>query len=142
MPFLNKAQVVFCNVTKEDSFSQKFQIVVQVSEDQAADAEEAGIQIKTKEYDGKTQYQATFKSKFPPAIVDSMTKPYDLQNQEIPRGSIVNVKCSFRNWTSPCKTKSGVGQDLSAIQLVELKEAGSSGFEDVSNFSQDDNADY
>ena len=140
--FLNKAEVVFCNVTKEDSFSGKYQIVVQISEDQAADAEEAGIQVKTKEYDGKTQHQATFKSKFPPAIVDGATKPYNLDGQEITRGSLVNIKGSFRNWTSPCKTKQGVGQDLSAVQIVELKEAGAGGFEDVSGFTADDASDY
>ena len=141
MAFLNKVQVVFSNVLKEDDFSQKYQVVVQMTEDQAADAEEAGITIKTKEYDGKTQYQAVFKSKYIPAIIDGATKPYKLDS-EIPRGSIVNVKCSFRNWTSPCKTKTGTGQDLSAIQLVELKDAGSAGFEDISAFSQDDNDEY
>tara|TARA_R110000851_G_scaffold167685_1_gene313402 strand:- start:1200 stop:1649 length:450 start_codon:yes stop_codon:yes gene_type:complete len=137
MPFLNKCKVVFCNVTTQDSFSQKYQIVVQMSEDQAADAEEAGIQVKTKEYDNKTQYQATFKSKFAPAIVDGATKPYNLDGQEIPRGSLVNIKCSFRDWVSPCGTKKGTGQDLSAVQVCEMAEAGSSGFEDVSGFSDE-----
>lgn len=137
MPFLNRSVVVFSNVTAIDTFSQKYQLVVQMSEDQAADAEEAGIQIKTKEYEGKTQYQATFKSKFPPAIVDGATKAYNLDGQEIPRGSLVNVKHTFRNWTSPCKTKSGVGQDLSAVQIITMAEAGAGGFEDVSGFSDD-----
>ena len=146
MSMLNNAKVVFSNVTKEDSFSQKFQIVVELTEDAAADAEQGGVQVKTKEYEGKTQYLATFKSKYPPAIVDSMAKAYDLKNQEIPRGSIVNVKHTFRDWVSPCKTKKGIGQDLSALQLVDLKESGSAGFEDVSGFAAttvtEDGADY
>ena len=141
MPFLNDAQVVFCNITKEDSFSGKYQIVVQMTEDQAADAEEQGIAVKTKEYDGKTQHQATFKSKYPPAIVDGATKPYALNGQELPRGSEVNIKCSFRDWVSPCKTKKGTGQDLSAVQVVTMAEAGAGGFEDVSGFS-DEKSDY
>ena len=136
MAFLNNAQVVFCNVTKEDSFSGKFQLVVELSEDAAADAEEAGIKVKTKEYEGKTQHLATFKSQYPPAVVDSMAKAYDLKNQEIPRGSIVNVKYTLRDWTSPCKTKRGTATDLSALQLVDLKEASAGGFEDISEFSK------
>jgi hypothetical protein len=136
MSFLNKVQVVFCNVIKIDSFTQKFQVVVQMSEDQAADAEEAGLIIKTKEYDGKTQYQATFKTKFIPAIIDGATKPYKLDN-EIPRGSTINIKYSFRDWISPCGTKKGTGQDLSAIQLVDMKEASAAGFEDISGFSDE-----
>ena len=131
MPFLNNSRVLFCNILKEDSFTQKFQIVVELTEDDAADAEAAGLTVKTKEYDSKPQFQVTFKSKYPAPVVDSMTKPYDLRGQEIGRGSIVNVKYSFRDWTSPCKTETGTASDLSAVQLVTLKEAGAGGFEEV-----------
>ena len=140
MPFLNDAKVLFCNILKEDSFTNKYQIVVELTEDQSADAEAAGLTVKNKEYDSKPQFQVTFKSKYPCAVVDTMTKPYDLRGQEIGRGSTVNVKYSFRSWTSPCKTKTGTASDLSAIQLVSLKEAGAGGFEELT--SGDDAGDY
>lgn len=131
MAVLKNVSVLFSNVVHEDTFSQKFQIVVSLTEAQAADAEEAGIKVKTKEYDGKTQYQATFKSKFRPRIVGAVaSKDYDLEGSEIGRGSQISVQYKFRDWTSPAK-KAGTSCDLIAVQVLNMKPVGAMEFEDA-----------
>lgn len=129
MPVLKNTPVLFSNVTNVDDFSQKYQIVVQLTEDQAADAEAAGIKVKTKEYDGKTQFQVAFKSKFRPRIVgaDGRTD-VDLHGSEIGRGSVVSVQYKLREWTAPGK-KAGTSSDLIAVQILKMEQAGAMEFE-------------
>jgi hypothetical protein len=129
MPVLKNTPVLFSNVTNVDDFSQKYQIVVQLTEDQAADAEAAGIKVKTREYDGKTQFQATFKSKFRPRIVGKDGKTdLDLHGSEIGRGSTVSVQYKLREWTAPGK-KQGTSCDLIAVQVLEMVAQGAMEFE-------------
>lgn len=142
MAVLKDVSVLFSNVLHVDDFSQKYQIVVKLTEEQAADAEAAGIKVKTKEFDGETQYQATFKSKFRPRIVGNVaSKDFDLEGSEIGRGSTISVQYKFRNWTSPTK-QSGTSADLVAVQILELKAQGAMEFEDVDEFGNDDDSEY
>lgn len=138
MAVLKNVAVLFSNVVNVDDFSQKYQMVVSLSEEQAADAEEAGIKVKTKEYDGKTQYQAVFKSKFRPRIVGAVPSvDYDLQGSEVGRGSIVSVQYKFRDWISPSK-QAGTSADLIAVQLLNLKAQGAMEFDEVDEFGSED----
>lgn len=138
MAVLKNVPVLFSNVVNVDDFSQKYQIVVSLTEEQAADAEDEGIKVKTKEYDGKTQYQAAFKTKFRPRVVDATNKDYDLQGSEVGRGSTISVQYKFREWKAP-GGKTGTSADLVAIQLIDLKSAGSVEFEEVdSEFGEGD----
>lgn len=137
MAVIKNVQVLFSNLINVDDFSNKYQIVVSLTEDQAADAEAAGIKVKTKEYDGKTQYQATFKSKFRPRIVGNVASvDYDLQGSEVGRGSIISVQYKFREWVSPTKTH-GTSSDLIAVQILSLKAQGNMEFEDADEFGDD-----
>lgn len=139
MAVLKQVKVLFSNVVNVDDFSAKYQIVVQLTEDQAADAEAAGLNVKTKEYDGKTQYQVTFKTKFRPRIVGTdPSKDYDLQGSEIGRGSLVSVQYRFREWTAPGK-KQGTSSDLVAVQILEMTPQGAMEFEAAGgNFGEDE----
>lgn len=142
MAVLSKVDVLFSNVLAEDDFSGKYQIVVKLSEEQAADAEEAGLNVKTKEYNGESQFQATFKTKFKPRIVGAVAnKDLDLEGSEIGRGSKVNVQYKFREWTAP-GGKTGTGQDLIALQVLELNAPNAMEFEDSDEFGGSDNEDY
>ena len=137
MAVIKTVAVLFSNVLNVDDFSQKYQIVVSLNEEQAADAEEAGIKVKTKEYDGKTQYQATFKSKFRPRVVGSVASvDHDLQGAELGRGSIISVQYKLRDWVSPSKT-TGTSSDLVAIQIIDLKSQGAMEFEDTGDFGDE-----
>ena len=137
MAVLKNVSVLFSNVINVDDFSNKYQMVVSLTEDQAADAEAAGIKIKTKEYEGKTQYQATFKSKFRPRIVGTVPSvDFDLQGSEVGRGSKVSVQYKFRDWVSPSKQE-GTSADLIAVQLLDLKSQGAMEFEEVNEFGGD-----
>lgn len=141
MAVLKNVLVLFSNVVNVDDFSSKYQIVVSLTEDQAADAEAAGLKVKTKEYDGKTQYQVTFKSKFRPRIVGPVaTKDLDLEGSEIGRGSKVSVQYKFRDWKTPSK-QTGTSSDLIAIQVLDLKAQGAMEFEDAEDFGNDDDQD-
>lgn len=141
MPVLKNVGVLFSNVLNVDDFSQKYQIVVSLTEDQAANAEAEGIKIKTKEYEGKTQYQAVFKTKFRPRIVGHISsKDYDLEGSEIGRGSTVSVQYKFRDWKSPSK-QTGTSADLVAVQILDLKTRGSMEFEDLDEFGTNDGDD-
>lgn len=138
MAVLKNVSVLFSNVVNVDDFNQKFQVVVSMTEEQAADAEAAGIKVKTKEYDGKTQYQATFKSKFRPRIVGPIaSKDYDLEGAEMGRGSYVSIQYKFREWKSPSK-QTGTSSDLVAVQVLDLKPQGSMEFDDADTFGRDD----
>lgn len=137
MAVLKNTKVLFSNVLNVDDFSQKYQIVVSLTEDQAADAEAAGIKVKTKEYDGKTQHQATFKSKFRPRVVGPVaSKDYDLEGSEIGRGSEISVQYKLREWTSPTK-QTGISSDLVAVQVLDLVSQGAMEFEDADEFGAD-----
>ena len=135
MAVLRNVKVLFSNVVAIDDFSQKYQIVVAMTEEQAADAEEAGLNVKTKEYDGRTQHQATFKTKFKPVIKgpDGQTD-LDLGTSEIGRHSVVSVQYKFRDWTN--MGKSGISQDLQMVQVKEMEASNASEFEDDSEFGE------
>ena len=130
---MKHVKVLFSNVTNVDDFSKKYQIVVSLTEEQNADYEAQGIATKTKEYKGVTQFQATFKTQYKPAIlaIDGKTN-VDLNGGEIGRGSLLNVGVSFRPWVSPDKTKNGIAQDLSGIQILR-QENGATSFADESD---------
>jgi hypothetical protein len=143
MALLNQVEVLFSNVLSVDDFSDKYQIVVKLTEEQAADAEEAGLNVKTKEYNGATQFVATFKTKFKPRIVGNVAnKDLDLEGSEIGRGSKVNVQYKFRDWVAP-GGKTGTGQDLIATQVLSLSAPNDMEFEDANEFGGDEeNTDY
>lgn len=142
MAVLKQTKVLFSNVQNIDDFSQKYQIVVQLTEEQAADAEAAGLNVKTKEYEGATQFQVTFKSKFRPRIVsrDGQTD-MNLDGAEIGRGSLVCVQYKFRDWTA-VGGKSGTSADLNAVQVLKLEGSGASEFADEGDAFDDEEADY
>lgn len=128
---LRSVNVLFSNVLNEDDFSQKYQVVVKMTEEQAADAEAAGITVKTKEYQGDTQFVSTFKTKYRPRIVGHVaSKDFDLQGSEIGRGSEVSIQYKFRDWKSPTG-KTGTAHDLQAVQILELKAPNNMEFEDA-----------
>ena len=131
MAVLKDVAVLFSNVTNVDDFCGKYQTVVQLTEEQAADAEQVGLKLKTKEYDGETQYQATFRTKFKPRILgaDGQTD-LNLNGGEMGRGSLVSIQYSFRDWKH--NGKSGTSQDLNMIQIKDMKAANSSQFESES----------
>tara|TARA_R110002153_G_scaffold14923_5_gene53650 strand:+ start:162 stop:599 length:438 start_codon:yes stop_codon:yes gene_type:complete len=130
MAVLKDVKVLFSNVSNQDDFSQKYQVVVSLTEAQAVDAEAAGIKIKTKEYEGKTQYQATFKTKFRPDIVQIDGKTaLDLGGSEIGRMSLVSIQYKFRDWISPSK-ETGTSADLLKVQVKVQEGSSESEFED------------
>lgn len=142
MAVLSKVKVLFSNVLHEDDFSSKYQLVVELSEEQAADAEELGLTVKTGEYNGKPQFKATFKTKFKPRIVGAVAnKDLDLEGSEIGRGSLVNVQYKFREWKAP-GGKTGTGQDLIAAQVLELNAPNAMEFEDTDEFGGADGENY
>lgn len=137
MAVLKEVKVLFSNVVNVDDFSAKYQVVVSLTEDQAADAEAAGLKVKTKEYDGKTQYQVTFKSKFRPRIVGANpSKDYDLEGAELGRGSQVSIQYKFREWSAPGK-KAGTSHDLVAVQVLALTPQGAMEFDAAGDSSDD-----
>jgi len=135
MSVIKNVEVLFSNVTAIDSFTGKYQIVVKVSEEQAADFEEADGKVKTKEYEGKTQFQAAFKSKFPPKVVgpDGQTV-VDLKGAELGRGSLISVQYNLRPWDH--LGKAGTSQDLQMIQVKKMEAGNASQFEDESEFGE------
>ena len=142
MALLNQVEVLFSNVLSVDDFSDKYQVVVKLTEEQSADAEDAGLTVKTKEYQGATQFQATFKTKFKPRIVGNVAnKDLDLEGAELGRGSKVNVQYKFRDWTAP-GGKTGRGQDLIAVQVLSLSAPNEMEFGDAEEFGGEENADY
>lgn len=134
MAILRNVKVLFSNVLNVDDFTGKYQVVVQLDESQAADAEDAGLIVKHKEHDGKSQIQATFKTKFKPRIVGQIaSKDLDLEGSELGRGSVINVQYKFREWKAP-GGKTGVGQDLQQLQVVDLQGVTGNEFGDVEEF--------
>jgi hypothetical protein len=133
---LNRVTSVFSNVSTRDSFNDKYSLVVQLTEEQAADAEDAGLAVKTKEYQGNTQYQVSFRSKFKPEIRSPSGKDIiDLDGREIDRGAMVSVQYNFRDWTGPTGN-TGTSQDLDKIQLISDTSSSAAGFEDQSGFEE------
>ena len=132
MPVLRNTKVLFSNVSAMDTMKNKFSITVSLTEDQAADAESAGIRVKTKEYDGKTQFQAQFATKFPVRVVDVSKQPIALNGSEIGRGSDINVQYKFRNYKTPTG-QSGQAQDLTAVQVLNFMEPSDTEFDDESD---------
>jgi len=138
MSVLKNVKVLFSNVTNKDDFSDKYQIVVKMSEEQAADAEEVGIVVKTKEYQGETQFQATFKTKYKPRVVGPIaSKDYDLEGGEIGRNSEISVQYKHRDWKAP-GGKTGIAQDLVAVQILDLQAPNKMEFEDSDDLGETD----
>ena len=135
MATLKNVKVLFSNVVNVDDYSNKYQIVVAMSEEQAADAEAAGLIVKTKEYDGKTQYQAAFKSKFKPRVVGADGQTDLVLTGEVGRHSVVGVQYKFRDWVDK-KGQAGVAQDLQILQVKTLEAGNASEFEDESDFAE------
>lgn len=126
---LDGVHILFSNINKVDDLSGKYQVTVTMDEATAADAEAAGIPVKTKEYDGATQFQAVFKSKFRPEVIaaDGQTK-VEMNGGELGRGSKINIQYSERDWNAA--GKSGTARDLNKIQVVEMR-SNASEFDDV-----------
>ena len=119
MPVLKNVKVLFCNVLSVDDLSQKFQVVVDLDEDQTFTWEELGFKVKESEYNGRIQNKVTFKTKRQPDVYGLDGKsPMDLSGREIGKGSVVNVQYKPRNWTSMDKKSSGIATDLDGIQVV------------------------
>jgi hypothetical protein len=130
---LRNASIVFCNLVNIDTFNNKYGVTVEIDEEQAADAEADGLNVKIKEYEGTSQYQVQFKTKFSPEIKQADGKtPFDMRGEELGRGTKVNVQYSFRPWTSPDKKSSGIASDLNKIQVIALNGGGASEFGDES----------
>lgn len=125
---LKDVKVLFSNLSKVDDYSNKYQLVVEVTEEQAADLEEAGVTVKNKEYDGKLQYRVTFKTKYAARVVqaDGRTE-HDLAGGELGRNSKVNVQYNLREWSH--MGKSGVSQDLVGVQIKRLEAQNELAFE-------------
>lgn len=141
MAVLKNVKVLFSNVVNEDDFSGKYQIVVKLTEEQAADAEAQGVKVKTKEYQGDTQHQATFKTKYRPRVVGTdPKKDYDLEGSEIGRGSTVSVQYKERPWSA--MGNSGVSQDLVAVQILDFAAPNSVEFEEEENGFGDESGEY
>lgn len=139
---LKNVKVLFSNVTNVDDFSNKYQIVAKLTEDQAADAEAAGVQVKTKEYQGSTQFQATFKTKFKPRVVGTNAKKdYDLEGSEIGRGSEINIQYKHRDWKGP-QGNTGIAQDLVAVQILSLESVNAMEFEDEGLGGEEDDTEF
>lgn len=144
MALLKNVSSVFCHISSLDSYSGKYQIVVSMTEEQAADAEEAGLNVKVKEFDGQTQFQATFKTKF--KVLDKIkgrdgVTIVDLEGAELPRGAKVNVQYGFRNWENSQNKTKGVSQDLLGIQVLELGSIQKNEFEDMDSAGGDTEGD-
>lgn len=138
---LKNVEVLFSNVLSQDDFTQKYQIVVKLTEEQAADAEAVGIKIREREHDGKTQHQAVFKSRYKPRIVGHIaSEDLDLEGSELGRGSLINVQYKFREWTNPQK-QTGTAQDLQQIQVIDRAAVSDNAFEDVEAFGEESNGD-
>lgn len=138
MPVIKNVEVLFSNVVNTDDYNNKYNITVGLTEEQYADAEAEGINVKTKEYEGKTQYQAKFATKFRPRVVGSdPSRDYDLEGQEIGRGSTISVQYREREWTHG--GKQGTSRDLVAVQILSLKTQGKMEFDEVgdSEFGDD-----
>ena len=60
-----------------------------------------------------------------------------MEGSEIGRGSKVNVQYKFRSWKGP-SGNTGIGQDLIAVQVLELSSPNEMEFEDANEFGGDD----
>ena len=118
MAVLKNVAVLFCNLVKLDEMSGKYQVVVNLTEDQASDWEELGYTVKTSEYEGATQYKATFKTnKFPPIVAQDGRTIVDLQGSELRRGSIISIQYEPRRWTAKGSQDTGMATDIARIRL-------------------------
>jgi len=135
---LRNVKVLFSNVVNQDDFSDKYQIVAKLTEEQAADAEASGVTVKTKEYQGATQFQATFKTKFKPRVVGNIaSKDFDLEGSEIGRGSEISIQYKHRDWKGP-SGNTGVAQDLVAVQILNMESVNQMEFEDEGGLGADE----
>lgn len=131
MAVFKNTKVLFSNIVNVDDFSGKFSIVVEIDEEQAADAEAAGLRVKTKEYEGKTQFSMQFKSKFRPRIVGRDGKTDLKLESELGRGSLVSIQYKMRDWTGRTGGTKGIAQDLGAVQVIDQKSIGASEFDEL-----------
>ena len=118
MAILENVETLFCNLSVVDSMSGKYQVVVLLSEDQASDWEDAGYTVKEAEYEGTSQYKATFKTNRTPIIVEADGRtPVDLEGNELKRGSLVSIQYSPRRWVKTGTSQTGMVTDIERIRL-------------------------
>lgn len=145
-----KGTVIFSNLTTVDDFSNKFGMTIQIAPEAAVDLENltpVPVPVRTKEYQGESQQQVSFKTKFPlksAAMVKRDKSPLwptvttledgkevtTITPFEVPRGSQVLLVAKSRPWTFG--GKSGTAWDLAGIQLIEESEQ-DLGFDDYSD---------
>lgn len=132
MSTLNNAKVIFSNLNTVDDLSKKYQIVVGITEEESADAEEAGLKVKVKEFDGKVQFQVTFKTKFKVLHnirgIDGKTV-LDLDGGELARGSLINVQYALKEYDVNGST--GMSQHLTGVQVLKAEAGGTNEFGDA-----------
>lgn len=119
--------VLFSNLTKFPEFqgkpTGKYELTILLDEVQVADAEESGLQVSKKEYQGNDQFSAKFKTKFQlngKKVVDKYKEPYVDSNKdlkEIPKGSRVVVFYTQRPYTM--MGREGMTNDLRGILVLE-----------------------
>lgn len=130
--------VLFSNITIKPTFNgkptDKYELTVTLTEEQAADAEGNGGEVNKSEYQGQAQYKMKFKTKFKldkKLVVDRYKNPY-IDNEgnlkEIPRGSLVCVH--YNPVPYEMMGKEGITHYLQALQVIE--ENSSVDFDDYS----------
>lgn len=122
-----RGTILFSNLTDFPMFqgkkTDKYELTLLLDEEQATDAENDGLIVKEKEYQGNKQVTAKFKTKFrlkPKAFVDRFKKPFvdeESNIREVPRGSDVFVFYTQRSITMPSGVV--VTNDLQGIQVIE-----------------------
>lgn len=119
--------VLFSNVITKPSFkgkqSDKFELTITLTPEEALDAENNGLSISRSEYQGNEQVKAKLKSKYQlpkSKFVDRYKNPFIDESgnlREIPRGSRVNVYYNTQEYDMPNGTV--VANYLEAIQVIE-----------------------
>jgi hypothetical protein len=119
--------VLFSNVVNQPVFNGqatgKYELIITLDPEQAADAETNGLTLTKSEYNGEEQVKAKLKTKFPlkgQAFVDRYKNAFvdgEGQCREIPRGSKVAVAYSTKPYTM--LGKSGVSNYLHGIQVID-----------------------
>ena len=115
------ASVVSPNTTFEPVWS----IDVTLDAENKAIVEADGLKVKNKGDERgdfvtiKRKVQGKTRENNPPVVVDAQKRPFP-EGVKIGNGSVVNVQYKPYEWT--WKGNSGIGADLSKIQVIELEE--------------------
>ncbi len=143
-----KGNVIFSNLTKQDDFSNKFGMTIQIAPEVAIDLENlepTPVPVNSKEYQGESQQQVKFKTKYKlkrSAMVQRDKSPLwpevtseddegnsvtTIMESEVNRGAEVLLVARSRSWEFG--GKKGIAWDLIGIQVIEEVES-DLGFED------------